>query len=226
MKPSGRRTPRDQSATSTPEKQEAPAKKGKAQPKAKPKATKIDRSKRLQAVHNDDHDPSQPLPCGKWEAFSIGVSKGLTQAQAYREASGGKPRSGDRQAASALITFRDVSSRVRWLQEQTATKAVLTMQERREFLARVVRCQLKDIDFDEDGDLIQEYVEEYTEQGRKLRIKLPGKRECIMDDAKLSGDLEERDQTITHVHVSLDELKKRREQEAEWTASKLVDKSS
>jgi hypothetical protein len=62
------------------------------------------------------------------------------------------------------------------------------MQERREFLARAVRAKLHQIDLEKDGDLIQEIQD--TESGRK--IKLPGKRECIMADAELAGELIEK----------------------------------
>jgi hypothetical protein len=62
----------------------------------------------------------------------------------------------------------------------------LTMRERREFLARVVRSQLHKLDLKKDGDLVEEI---FTDSSGNKRYRLPGKRQCIMDDAKLAGDL-------------------------------------
>lgn len=64
----------------------------------------------------------------------------------------------------------------------------LTMAERREFLARVVRADVTRLDTEKDGDLVQEIV--INEQGTKL--KLPGKRECILLDAQLAGEMVEK----------------------------------
>jgi len=62
------------------------------------------------------------------------------------------------------------------------------MQERREFLARVVRLKMHTINLDVDGDLIQEIRP--TKMGTVLKV--PGKRECIMADAELAGELIEK----------------------------------
>lgn len=64
----------------------------------------------------------------------------------------------------------------------------LNMAERRAFLARVVRCDLSKIDTNKDGDLLQEII--VNEQGTKL--KLPGKRECVLLDAQLAGEMVEK----------------------------------
>jgi hypothetical protein len=63
------------------------------------------------------------------------------------------------------------------------------MTERREFLARVVRANMSSLDLATDGDLVQEVTEEDTPSGYRRKVKLPGKRECIMADAELAGDL-------------------------------------
>lgn len=75
---------------------------------------------------------------------------------------------------------------------------MLTNAERRERLARMVRVDLNAIDLAKDGDLLQEIAP--GKYGNKL--KLPGKRECIMSDAELSGDLKP-DATNVNVQVNV-----------------------
>lgn len=85
-----------------------------------------------------------------------------------------------------------IIARIAELQRATASETVLTMRERREFLARVVRLDMMALDASKDGDLVQEVITTTTENGTSTKLKLPGKRECIMDDAKLAGELTDR----------------------------------
>lgn len=123
------------------------------------------------------------------EKFSQLVAGGMDKTEAYQRVYNDASKDSALSAGARL--FGIVRPRIRFLQAQSATELVMDMQERREFLARVVRCQLHEIDFEKDGDLIQEIVRtEGTESKAGIeKFKLPGKRECIMDDAKLSGEL-------------------------------------
>jgi hypothetical protein len=87
-------------------------------------------------------------------------------------------------AASRLL--KRVKPRISELQSKVTARAALTMSERRDFMARVVRANLSAFDPEKDGDLIEEITEE---KDGKRRYKLPSKRACIMDDAKLAGEL-------------------------------------
>lgn len=139
------------------------------------------------------------------EAFAQLIAKGTNADKAYKKVYS-NCKSGAKQAASRLLTTVDlVKNRVKELQEASASKTTLTMQERRERLARIVRIDLNNIDLSKDGDLVQEIIDTTSPEGAHYRkIKLPGKRECIMDDAKLAGELSDRvvhsgqiDHTIT-----------------------------
>lgn len=88
----------------------------------------------------------------------------------------------------------NILNRIMELQKQSEQRSLLTMQERRDFLARVVRADMAKFDASKDGDLIQEITEEVVsdhegETKTIRKVKLPGKRECVLDDAKLAGEL-------------------------------------
>lgn len=142
------------------------------------------------------------------EKYAQLIAKGTDADLAYRKVF---PRAGAPSAkslASRLSNADHVSQRIFELQQASATATVLTMQERREFLARVVRAKLNEIDLKLDGDLIQEITDTITETSSTRKIKLPGKRECVMDDAKLAGDLSDKltvnhRGTIEHQHTNV-----------------------
>ncbi|MEN3940690.1 hypothetical protein WJU23_05295 [Prosthecobacter sp. SYSU 5D2] len=70
--------------------------------------------------------------------------------------------------------------------KEIANDAVLTMLEKRMFLARVVRMKGAAIDETKDADLINGV--KYDKHGRRM-LTLPDKRACIELDAKLAGEL-------------------------------------
>lgn len=122
------------------------------------------------------------------EQFAQKIATGLDKAAAYRSVYPNAKPSSSCSAGTRL--FKIVQERVNELQRGSATKNTLTMQERREFLARCVRADLNALDLEKDGDLIQEKITTITPQGQEtVKVKLPGKRECIMSDAELSGEL-------------------------------------
>lgn len=129
------------------------------------------------------------------EKFAQLVAKGgISDLRAYMAALDANEESANTNAWR-LREDEGISARIRELQERAADKVVLSMAERRAFLARVVRANLTSFDFERDGDLLQELQEERIGDDRgeilKRKIKLPGKRECVMDDARLAGELKE-----------------------------------
>lgn len=121
------------------------------------------------------------------ELFAQAVAGGSTLKSAYQKLYSGTDKSSECNGARLAGTER-VSARIRELKEASASASTLTARERREFLARVVRADLERLDVEKDGDLLQEKVITTTEVGTTTKYKLPGKRECVMDDAELAGE--------------------------------------
>lgn len=136
-----------------------------------------------------DDPNSEVLTNPQHEKFAQLVAGGMDAKDAYRKVY--KKTTADSAEASSSRLLGIVRPRLKWIQEQSRTSTTMDMQERREFMARVVRTKLHELDFDKDGDLVQEIVRtEGTERKAGIeKFKLPGKRECIMDDAKLAGEL-------------------------------------
>lgn len=72
--------------------------------------------------------------------------------------------------------------------------SLLTMHERRTFLARVVRTPVGKID--ENDPLAQKVKRIPTPYGERVEIETPGKLEALMDDARLAGELIERQEIM------------------------------
>jgi hypothetical protein len=81
------------------------------------------------------------------------------------------------------------------LREEARRETVLSLRDKREFLARVVRTPIGDVD--EGSDLCQESATEETEIASKKRIKMPDKLRAIELDAKLAGELKEQPPAVT-----------------------------
>lgn len=131
-----------------------------------------------------------PLKNRRHEAFANEVfrqmPKGGNTADIYRKFYPKVSRKASDAAASRLL--KTVKVRISEIQSTVTARSALTMAERRDFLARVVRANPKALDLDKDGDLL----EEFSQEAGKIRFKLPSKRGCVMDDARLAGELIER----------------------------------
>lgn len=163
---------------------------------------------------DEDEKTERPLTA-KQEQFAQAVALGESATKAYQFS---HPEAGYTTAApmaSRWLKKRNVSARVAQIKalrakaeelsyERAGLKAgeiaarklavpLLTMMERRQFLARVMRSDMGNFDIKVDGDLVQEITEEQTPYGTSIRkVKLPGKRECVLDDAKLAGEIIDR----------------------------------
>lgn len=86
-----------------------------------------------------------------------------------------------------------IIAEIKRLQGQVEDKSVLTRMEKRQFLARVVRAKLADMDpedpNDPDADLIHEITKKYDKDGCHLgtTAKLPGKLQAVEIDNRMSG---------------------------------------
>ncbi len=125
---------------------------------------------------------SQPLKNPRQERFACEVAKGKTKSEAFRLCG----LKGDRRDASELGQNPDVKSRVRWLQLQAATDTVLSIREKREFLARVVRTPLAEVD--EESDLCQEHTVTNSATGGSIKYKMCDKLAAIKLDNDLAAE--------------------------------------
>lgn len=110
-----------------------------------------------------------------------GVPKGDAYASLY-------PRSAKKSrnpACGAVLRRPDVKAYMAGIRRIAVSEKVLSIIEKREFLARVVRCQ-PHLEPD-DSDLWQEIRIEETETATRITRKLPGKCECIKLDNELDG---------------------------------------
>lgn len=125
-----------------------------------------------------------PLKNQRHEFFCQHVANLESDVAAYKMAYRCSQSSAETNA-SRLRENEGVKRRIAELQRASATAATLTMQQRREWIARTVRLNLFHFDKERHGDLVEEIIEESGKQ----RIKSASKRACIMDDARLAGEL-------------------------------------
>jgi len=111
------------------------------------------------------------------ETFAQEVAKGITKGKAYKKAYGAHSRG----HSSRLTRRADVSQRVRELQTASADDTVLTVLERREFFAMVVRTPI--VEIEETSPLMQGI----KQTKNSLEIWVPDKVACVAMDARLAG---------------------------------------
>lgn len=128
--------------------------------------------------------PVSAVLSGPQRKFCEGVAKGLSGTAAYVLAYPKSSRDAARSSAPDLLAKTSIQAeidRLRAKAEEKAGSAVLTLVEKRQFLARVVRAQIAQLP--DDSDLFDS-VEE-TKFGRKY--KLPSKISAIQADNELCG---------------------------------------
>lgn len=76
-------------------------------------------------------------------------------------------------------------------------KALLTREEKRAFCARTLRANITTLDFDKDGDLLNEHRVTTTEFAETVHVKLMGKKDAIVVDNELAGHKTPDEHTIT-----------------------------
>jgi hypothetical protein len=124
----------------------------------------------------------------KHEKFAQAVASGLSAAAAYRKVYKCKPESAETNGP-AMLRENQVAIRVAEIRENAnkvaAEKLNLTQEEALQYLARVVRTPIGEID--QTSDLCQErtYVEGNEETS--VKVKMPGKLDAIKLMASMCG---------------------------------------
>jgi len=114
------------------------------------------------------------------------VLKGMTISESYRR-SGYVVGSGKVQDYSSkgcrLLKQGRIQDYLRNCKEKSFAKDALTLSEKRSFLARVVRSDVRN----PDPDLVQEVHETQGEHGTSRRVKLVSKMDAIREDNVMAG---------------------------------------
>lgn len=127
---------------------------------------------------------------GPHARFCDGVVRGLNATQAYLRAYPKCSEEAARRNGSRLLTKADVEAeiaRMRRKAEEKSGSAVLTLAEKRKFLARVVRADLAAGDI--DGDLLQSVDFERRQDGREIeKQRVCDKLGAIKLDNDMAGE--------------------------------------
>jgi len=83
-----------------------------------------------------------------------------------------------------ILKTERVAAYKKKLQEKSFSKDLLSIAEKRSFLARAVRSDASN----PDPDLVQEYAETTNEHGTSKRVKIVSKLEALNIDNKMAGD--------------------------------------
>jgi hypothetical protein len=126
------------------------------------------------------------------ELFCMLHVSGKSATKAYRQAYGNTKTA--EAASSRLLTIVKIKARIEALQQEAAAGAVLTLQEKRKFLRRVVVTPIGEVN--ESSDLCQAAKLMTSDTGSTREIKMPCKLRAIELDAKLAGELRENPITI------------------------------
>lgn len=123
--------------------------------------------------------------------------QGVPPGEAYGSLFPRSKKTSRNPAAGRIKRRKDVQAYMEWLRQQSSTETTLTMQEKREFLARIVRTPLAALKPDEpadpNGDLIKSYSYNETENSTSSRIEKLDPLKAIEIDNTLNGDDPEAD---------------------------------
>lgn len=122
----------------------------------------------------------------KQKIFARGLFEGLSQREAYKRAydcTKKKDKTVD-ELASRLARNAKVKGYLDGLNKEVEKSAVLSKQERMEWLSRVVTTPMCEVD--EQSDLCQEMVS--SDQG--VKMKMPGKIDAIRELNRMDGAYE------------------------------------
>lgn len=130
-------------------------------------------------------DPSKPLKNSRHEAFALKIAQGMSASEAYRE-SGYDAKDANVTGPRLLANVGNgVKARVEYIKAQAATSTVLSIAEKREFLAKVLRTPIGQID--ESSPLCQSF--EIGKEGER-KYKMPDKLKAIERDDALAPEVE------------------------------------
>ena len=137
-------------------------------------------------------NPAEPLPNERHEAFAVHYAANNNAAQAWLHAGGDNPQTANRQG-DKWKQKGDIDARVKWIKAEVQRRAqaamdaknesaLLTMEEKRKFLASVVRASVTTTEH--DSPLWQE-IEIKPDS---IKRKMPDKLRAIALDNDLAGD--------------------------------------
>ncbi len=128
------------------------------------------------------HGVDLPLRNHRHEAFARRVVTGESLTQAYRQVYGTNAKAAGANGAR-LMKNDSVIRRVGWLQTQSATSAVMTLIQQRQYLARVIRTPIAQVN--EESDLCQRF----KRTARVYSKAMPDKLCAVKLDCQLAGYL-------------------------------------
>lgn len=112
----------------------------------------------------------------------------INQTHAYMECYPSSTYDSARADAPRLLAKASIQAEVQRLRNLTETSKVMSMAEKREFLAEVKRTPIGDID--ESNPLAQEIHEMETKYGYRKVIKMMSKKDAVDIDNKMAGHYE------------------------------------
>jgi hypothetical protein len=140
--------------------------------------------------------PAIPIPRDpRHQRYADGILDGLQGREAYRLAF--RPSTPKLTIASAdtghkrLKKNQEVINYLRAVRAASATSTVLTVTEKREFLARVVRTDITTLSIDgggKDGDMIKSYSVNESESSRNVRLEKHDPLKAIDLDNRIAGE--------------------------------------
>ena len=133
-----------------------------------------------------------PIPLPKdprHQRFADLFMAGATLADAYHNAFSCTLHSA-KSNSSRAIRRRDVAAYIAAVRQRSAAASVLSVQEKREFLARIVRTPITKLDIDThtDADLIKSFARNETETGNSTRLEKLDALKAIELDNRIAGD--------------------------------------
>lgn len=126
------------------------------------------------------------------QRFADNHLAGMSLTEAYLRAGYKVSRASAGRCAKRLAKTPAVLAYLENLRQEAAKAAVLTVEEKRRFFARIVRVPLARIDPDNpedpNADLVESYRRSDTETGSSIAVKKLSPLAAIEADNKLSGD--------------------------------------
>jgi len=112
----------------------------------------------------------------------------INQTHAYMECYPDSNYDSARADAPRLLAKASIQAEVQRLQKLTTTSKVMSMAEKREFLAEVKRTPIGEID--ESSPLAQEKTVTISQYGQSTKIKMMSKKDAVDIDNKMAGHYE------------------------------------
>lgn len=151
------------------------------------------------------------------ERFANEIAKGRDNTSAYQAAYPKSSRVAARKGGSRLLTNEDIQGRIVDLQRKTEDKTTLSIMEKRQFYALIVRTPIGEID--DNHPLCQAVKRTETKDGGSVEFKMPDKLRATELDNELSGHVKQVGTTV-NVGVAVNNITATEEQRTELISRK------